>query len=522
MLGPCLTSRTNLSPLEIIEAPIWVFDVDRHRMWWANEAGLRFWQAPSLSDLLARDYSNDSSSVRRRLRTVVDEVKPGHSTLDRWTLYPGNDPVPVDLRLTPIQIGRGRRNGLIIEAAVVDEASALADLDSRTLEAMRYSPVMISYYAPNGALISMNARARDVFGRARDTNGSQAKSPPDQAYLQQRMTDRDVAEDLLAACNRGDEPSGTFQVETPAGRRWHRMTLRMGRDPVTGNHAVIVVEEDITSLKDAVGALERQNRMLHHRFVSTVSTLEEAQRDMEQAKNVKHDFLARMTHDLRTPLNAILGFSEMISSESMQEPSIEKYRQYGEHIYTAAGNLLAMIDDLLDLSRAESGQLPVHPESIAIVRLVEESLAFFSNRFRTKNIDLAFDPPPEFKIVSDRRALFRILMNVLSNAVKFTPQYGKVEITLDPDDCSDAISIIVSDSGRGIPEETLSSIFEPYFQGDAEIVTEGMGSGLGLPICKRLADLIGAEIEIASELYVGTSVELRVPRTLPDLQATDD
>ena len=159
-------SRNELQILDIFEAPIWVFDIERHGMWWANRAAIRFWQAASLDELIGRDYSSDSSTVRKRLRQIYNNAPLGQPTLDSWTLYPGDKPIPANLRYIPVQIGTGRRDALLIEAALSDN-DGIDSTDMRVVEATRYTSIMISYFTLDGDLLSMTPAATEAFSYGR-------------------------------------------------------------------------------------------------------------------------------------------------------------------------------------------------------------------------------------------------------------------------------------------------------------------------------------------------------------------
>ena len=512
-------TRKKLQFLDIFETPIWVFDVEKHGMWWANGAAIRFWNAPSMDDLLKRDYSADSNTVRKRLRQIFDNAALGQPTLDSWTLYPGGNPVPVNLRYTPVQIGGDQRDALLIEASI-SENEKIDSTDQRIVEATRYTSIMISYFTLDGDLLSMNPSATEAFSGAQPATGNAGMTHRHGNDFIRRFSDPDDGQAVMTDIARGEEPSGEFRIATINGQRWHRLNLHRGRDPVSALPVMVVVEEDVSATKQAVLDLEYLNRTLEDKVSERTTALEQARKQAVDANRAKSDFLARMSHDLRTPLNAILGFSDILSTETTQKLAAERYQEYGQNIHIAAGSLLTLVNDLLDLSRIEAGQFPIHPETISLRPLLENTMEIFRDSFDARDIALELAPSADVSVVSDKRAVSQILTNLLSNGLKYTEPAGRVSLSLAAPTPATHAHIKIMDTGRGIPPDELSYVFDPYFRGSADVAREINGTGLGLPICKRLADLISADLEIESRVSAGTSVSLFLPAEIPVARAT--
>jgi len=508
-----LSNKGALAPLDLVVSPIWVFDIDRHVIWWANNAAVQFWRANSREDLLARDYSTDSETVRRRLRQNFDHAVPGKPTSDTWTLYPKGEPVSVPLSLTPVQIDSNRRDGILIEVTTFDQTNT-ETTDWRLVEATRYTPIMISYYSRCGRLISMNPAAVEAFGM----DGVDPDSVIDNQHkFQNRFTDQASAKQMLLDAANGNEPSGEYQVTTSAGRKWHQIAIRLGRDPVTGVSCLVVIEEDISSLKQAVFDLEDLNQTLEEKVSDRTAALETAINRAEQANLAKSEFLARMSHDLRTPLNAILGFSEILSSPGTRCLAQQRFQEYGGDIHTAADNLLVLVNDLLDLSRIEAGRFPIFPKAMDVCDLFKDVGSLFQAMLEERELTIGLNFTRPITVVSDRRALSQIVTNLMTNAVKYNRIGGSVSVSIEqPQPCGPVV-ITIADTGQGIPHSELEDIFEPYIRGRAEIATNSEGSGLGLPICKQLADLLHTDIDIQSKVGIGTTVTLTIPQDLGDI-----
>ena len=511
-------TRTKLQLLDIFETPIWIFDIEKHAMWWANRAAIRFWNAPSMDELLKRDYSADSNTVRKRLQQIFDNAPLGQPTLDSWTLYPGGNPVPVNLRYTPVKIGADQRDALLIEASI-SENEGIDSTDQRIVEATRYTSIMISYFTLDGDLLSMNPSATEAFSGAKHAarNAGTAHRPGND-FLR-RFSDQEEGQAVLRDIARGEEPAGEFRIATVNGDRWHRLNLHRGRDPVSALPVIVVVEEDVSTAKQAVLDLEHLNRTLEDKVSERTTALELARKQAVDANRAKSDFLARMSHDLRTPLNAILGFSDILSTETTQKLAAQRFREYGQNIHIAAGSLLTLVNDLLDLSRIEAEQFPIHPETIALRPLLEDTMEIFRDSFDARNISLELAPSADVSVISDRRAVSQILTNLLSNGLKYTEPTGRVSLSLAAPTPVTPAHIKIMDTGRGIPPDELSYVFDPYFRGSADVARENNGTGLGLPICKRLADLISADLEIESRVSAGTSMSLFLPAEIPAARA---
>ena len=238
--------------------------------------------------------------------------------------------------------------------------------------------------------------------------------------------------------------------------------------------------------------------------------LYEAKNEAERANSAKSNFLASMSHELRTPLNAIIGFSEMIVGEYFGPVGSDRYRDYANDIRSSGGHLLSLVNDILDLSKIESGQRPMDLSDIDVRSLFDECLKIAKNAtdcsqiyFETK---VAPNLPP---LRANERAIKQIILNLLFNAVKFTPGGGHV--TLGAVDLGDVFVLEISDTGDGIAPEDIPRVTEPFAQLDRQPHIAKMGTGLGLSIAKALTDLHGGTLEISSEMGKGTAVRVRIP-----------
>ncbi len=242
------------------------------------------------------------------------------------------------------------------------------------------------------------------------------------------------------------------------------------------------------------------------------SISDEARRRAEGANLAKSRFLATMSHELRTPLNAILGFSEVMMSEIMGPMQNKLYKDYAGNIHDSGRHLLNLINEILDLSRIEAGKYELHEEPLRLSDVVEDCHQLLKLRAEGKGLHLidAFDESLP-QLWADERAVRQICLNLMSNAIKFTPRGGTVTLTVKA--AADGGQIMsVRDNGPGIPEEELPKVMQAFGQGSLAHQTAEGGTGLGLPIVKNLIELHGGTFELRSEQRKGTEASVTFPK----------
>lgn len=235
-------------------------------------------------------------------------------------------------------------------------------------------------------------------------------------------------------------------------------------------------------------------------------------RDIAAAADLaKTRFLAHMSHELRTPLNAILGFSEIMSEEMFGPLGAKNYLDYARDIGASGRHLLGIINDLLDMSRIELGQFQQSPENVVVAELVDESVRMARGYAQGLGAEIeAGHVDPAWAIHVDRRSLRQVLLNLLSNAAKFTPRGHRIWVRVEGDRDGNLV-ITVADTGCGIPPDRLATIFEPFQQGSAEQAKGRRGAGLGLWLSRSLVELHGGRLEIDSREGEGTSALVSLP-----------
>jgi signal transduction histidine kinase len=236
-----------------------------------------------------------------------------------------------------------------------------------------------------------------------------------------------------------------------------------------------------------------------------------AKEEAEAANQAKSGFLATMSHELRTPLNAIIGFSEMMLREVLGSLGNEQYRAYVGDIHASGTHLLQIINDILDLSKAEAGKIDLAEDVFDLRDVMRSVRQLTAGRVHaadlTQDIQLPEDLPP---LCGDERKTKQVLLNLITNSVKFTPAGGSITISARWE-VEAGLAITVSDTGIGIPEADLDRVLKPFEQVDSSLSRQHQGTGLGLPLVKAIMELHGGRLELKSELGVGTQVTVVFP-----------
>jgi len=257
------------------------------------------------------------------------------------------------------------------------------------------------------------------------------------------------------------------------------------------------VKKDITKQIEFEKALEQ-----------SLKEMEQLKEKAESANKLKSIFLANMSHDIRTPMNAILGFSDLLKKQNLNE----KLDEYVDNISRAGNFLLHLINNILDLSKIEAGQIDIVYKTFFLDELIINLNSIFKNQFKRKNINFEIEEDDNLpnKIYSDHLRLQQILMNLLSNALKYTIE-GQVRLKIKYFDKTDEISFIITDTGIGIPKDVQDKLFSPFYSIQQSSLINEFSTGLGLAICKDLSKLLGGNIKMKSKLGKGSVFTLKIP-----------
>jgi two-component system cell cycle sensor histidine kinase PleC len=287
----------------------------------------------------------------------------------------------------------------------------------------------------------------------------------------------------------------------------------------TAEGGAVVTAADITAVK----AQEQARRLNEEALRKAVANLEKSQTELsdlarkyeaekvraEAANQAKSEFLANMSHELRTPLNAINGFSEIMLTEMFGPLGDSRYRDYAQDILNSGQHLLALINDIMDMSKIEAGKMRLNFEPVALGEVVEDAARIVRNRAEASGLSLSLDIPAFAPVEADQRALKQVLLNLLSNAVKFTPRGGEIAVVAGHSD--DLVQVSVRDTGIGIAPEDLARLGRPFEQIESQQAKTQQGTGLGLALSRALVELHGGELGIESTPGKGTTVSFSLP-----------
>ncbi|SES15464.1 ATP-binding protein [Rhizobium sp. NFR03] len=393
-------------------------------------------------------------------------------------------------------------------------AQRYAEADQRLADAIECTSEAFVLWDKNDRLVMCNTHYQQAYQLPDSvlvpgTERSAVNAASARPIIERRIADPDRA-----------NHSSTSEVQL-ADQRWLQINDRRTRDG-----GLVSVGTDITLLKRhqvrlreserrlmaTIGDLSTSRMTLEHQkselSIANANYLAEKQR-AEAANRAKSEFLANMSHELRTPLNAILGFSEILKNRMFGPLGSDKYGEYALDIHDSGKHLLNVINDILDMSKIEAGQMRIDPERIDLAPLIEETLRLTTVPATQKNISVVHQVSSGLTMVADRRAMKQVLLNLLSNAVKFTNEGGR--ISLRARKVSGAVMLTIADTGIGIPRSAMRKIGLPFEQVQSQYAKSKGGSGLGLAISRSLTTLHGGRMKIHSAENVGTIISVRIP-----------
>jgi two-component system cell cycle sensor histidine kinase PleC len=332
---------------------------------------------------------------------------------------------------------------------------------------------------------------------------------------------------IAALAIRSDQPApggrvGAREVELHDGR-WLQLVERF-----TSDGGSVVSAADITAIKQK----EAERQRAAERLQATVSALEQREEELshlarkyevamtraEAANQAKSEFLANMSHELRTPLNAINGFSEIMAGEMFGPLGDPRYKGYAADILKSGQHLLSLINDILDMAKIEAGKLTLHYERVSLREIVEDVARLMRGKVAEAGLNLTVDAPDLPEIDADHRGVKQVILNLVSNAVKFTPEGGDIVISLSRLG-QDRMRVAVTDTGIGIAPEDVRRLARPFEQVEGQHSKTTQGTGLGLALTKSLVELHGGRLSIDSEPGRGTTVSFDLPMRKPATEA---
>jgi len=278
-------------------------------------------------------------------------------------------------------------------------------------------------------------------------------------------------------------------------------------------------EPDIQQLRAQADALRAELEETNQGVLALYAELDQQAEQLREVSELKSRFLSYMSHEFRTPLGSILSMTRLLEDGIDGQLTDEQRRQV-RFISASAGELREMVDDLLDLAKIEAGRITISPAWFELMDLFAALRGMFRPLVEGNQVDLVFeDPPPLPMLYTDDKKLAQILRNFISNALKFTPN-GQVIVSARLVDAQ-SVCFSVRDTGIGIPEDLLPALFEDFVQVDSPLQKRLRGTGLGLSLCKRFAELLGGRVGVTSEVGVGSEFHVTLPITLATGESAD-
>ncbi|MBN9669710.1 PAS domain-containing sensor histidine kinase [Roseibium aggregatum] len=330
----------------------------------------------------------------------------------------------------------------------------------------------------------------------------------------------EVAPHPVNVAQRGGTSDDSYEARLKDGR-WLQISERRTKDG-----GFVSVGTDITALKKheeklldsekrlkaTVSDLQKSRQTLEfqaRQLVEMADKYQEEKTRAEAANKAKSEFLANISHELRTPLNAIIGFSDIMTQEMFGPVGTDRYSDYCKDIYSSGTYLLNVINDILDMSKIEAGRMTIETEVLNAAEAAHDASRIVTGAATEKNIAVTADVAEDHFVHADKRALKQILLNLLANAVKFTPDNGTVKLSASKR--GDKLRFEVTDTGIGISERDIKRLAQPFVQVENQFTKTHQGSGLGLAIARSLVELHGGSLTIKSEVKEGTTVSFTLP-----------
>lgn len=384
----------------------------------------------------------------------------------------------------------------IAERKIAEEK--LKDSEEKYRSLIKTSPDLIFITdRETGRIINVNDSACDMLGYSRDEIVGTVSG--DRVVSSQRDDYRQELEKL----KKTGRYSGEYEVRKKDGS-----TISVEVGGAAFGKYLFAIGRDITKRKRAEMELQEHRSHLESLVGKRTAELAVAKERAESADRLKSAFLATMSHELRTPLNSIIGFTSIILQE-LSGPLNDEQKEYMEMVQNSSRHLLDLINDILDISKIEAGQLEISEESFDMRESIVKAVQTITPLAEQKGLPLMSRIGPEVgKVVSDQRRIEQILINLASNAVKFTEK-GKVLIECEVN--GSKLVTRVRDTGIGMKPGDIEKLFQPFQQIDNTIARQHEGTGLGLSICKKLAELMGGEIKVESQWNEGSTFTFTLP-----------
>lgn len=496
---------------------LWEIDLERNQAYMSASLCrlLRYGedeQTISINKFLSLFHENDRNKL-------FSNVRRAHMTGEfDMDIHVSHLPIVISCRGLPSVTGEGHKKVIVgIAMDVTHQRTAqirLEAAESRLHNALASMNDSFAIWDSKNRLVLWNERFENFLGFA-----------PGQLFvgMEHRVINYHALQHV--AHYYPNEDTGMVEYNLHDGR-WIRYM-----ENIIANGGRVSVGTDITAIRER----EEQLRKNEHTLQNTIDVLKESQVRIfelaenyqqekiraEEANQSKSDFLANMSHELRTPLNAINGFSDIMKKEMFGPLGDPRYKEYINDILFSGQHLLSLINDILDMSKIEAGKMNLNIEAIQLNDMIEQVLRIVRGRAEENRLKLVYRSADLPEIEADSRAIKQVLLNLTTNAIKFTPEGGNVRIYVDVK--KSGLIIKVQDTGIGIAKEDLERLAKPFEQIESHHSRQHEGTGLGLALSKSLIELHGGNFTLDSELNVGTTVTFTLPsKPIPKKAAHDE
>lgn len=499
------------------------WDLSRGRMFWSSSLYDLLGRAPKDDILSFAEVSDITHPDDVDLFALAEHLlETGESTVDKMFRMRHADGSWIWLRARgEIQSEPGRSEPHLIGICIdVTEQHELAEqsrtADLRLRDAIEtISEAFVLWNAKN-ELVICNSNYQSLHGLP--TYAMKPGTPYKDVMA--AATNTPVAPQPTSARMHHKTPKGSYEAELDDGR-WLQISERRTKDggfvsvgtditPLKLHEEKLMDSErklkaTITDLRKSRQTLEVQAQQL----VELAEKYAEEKTNAEHANKSKSEFLANISHELRTPLNAIIGFSDIMNQEMFGPLGTGRYSEYCQDIYNSGTYLLNVINDILDMSKIEAGRMAIDAEDVSAAESAEDASRIITAAAAEKSIEVVCDVDRNLMVYGDRRALKQILLNLLANAIKFTPENG--EVMLNAAQEGSRVRFSITDTGIGISENDIERLAQPFVQVENQFTKSHKGSGLGLAIARSLIEMHGGSLDISSEVSMGTTVSFALP-----------